>query len=51
MTNKDAIGRRAMEIYLKGGKTFEHACKEAERDFQIKERVPNNIKDLFGGLL
>lgn len=51
MSSKDVIGRRAMEIYLKGGKTFEQACKEAEREFQLKERVPNNIKDLFGGLL
>lgn len=49
-TQSDAIGRRAMEIYLKGGKTFEQACKEAEREFKLREQVPKDIKDLFGGI-
>lgn len=46
----DAIGRRAMQIYLKGGRTFEQACIEAEREFQVKNQVPKDIKDLFGGI-
>lgn len=46
----EAIGRRAMEIYLKGGKTFEQACKEAEQEFKIQEQVPKDTKDLFGGI-
>lgn len=49
-TQSDAIGRRAMEIYLEGGKTFEQACKEAEREFKLREQVPKDIKDLFGGI-
>ncbi len=48
--DKDAIGRRAMQIFLKGGKTFEQACKEAEQEFKLREQVPKNITDLFGGI-
>lgn len=50
MIDKETVGKHAMQIYLRGGKTWEQACREAEHEFQINNQVPKNIKDLFGGI-
>ncbi len=49
MTTQEQIQRRATEIYLSGRGTLEQAYEQAKREI-LKNDVPQDVKDLFGGI-